>query len=181
MISLKSDIVIKVLGYYFINPKTRHYVRELAELLKVDPGNLSRKMIELKDEGLFLMESEGKNRYFRLNEKFPLLNEYKNIYEAKFGVIESLKTVLSKVKGISEAYIFGSYAKGNFDAGSDIDLLIVGINEHLDLARAVSVLEKRWHREINIIDFSPKDFSARLKDKDAFLQNIFSGKTIRII
>ena len=42
MLSLKSDLVIKVLGYYFLNPKSRHYVRELAELLKVDPGNLSK-------------------------------------------------------------------------------------------------------------------------------------------
>ena len=53
MLNLKSDIVIKVLGYYFLNPKSRHYVRELAELLKIDPGNLSKKMSELKKEGFF--------------------------------------------------------------------------------------------------------------------------------
>lgn len=181
MINFKSDITIKVLGYYFINPEARHYVRELANLLKLDPGNLSRKMMELKNDGLFLEESEGKNHFFRLNKNFPLLNEYKSIYEAKFGITQSIKKVLGEIGKISEAYIFGSYAKGNFEEGSDIDLLIVGDNEHESLFKAISSLEKLWHREVNIIDFSPKEFSLKLKNKDPFLQNIFSDKTIKII
>lgn len=181
MINFKSEIVNKVLGYYFLNPSARHYVRELANLLKLDPGNLSRKMIELKNNGLFLETKEGKNCYFSLNQKFPLLNEYKNIYEAKFGVAESLKAVLLKVNNIHEAYIFGSYAKGNFEEVSDIDLLVVGENDHESLFKAINALEKRWQREINIIDFSPQEFADKLKKKDPFLENIFSDKTLRII
>lgn len=181
MINLKTDIVNKVLGYYFLNPKARHYVGELARLIKVDPDNLSRKMLELKKEGLFLRESEGKNRFFILNDKFPLLQEYKNIYEAKYGVVESLKAALKGVIGLKEVYIFGSYTKGNFEEGSDIDLLVIGSHDHIKISRALSVLEKRWHREINIVDFSENDFVKKMKDKDFFLENIFSGKTIKII
>jgi len=181
MISLKSSIVVKVLGYYFINPKARHYVRELAGLLKVDPGNLSKKMAELKREGIFLAEGEGKNRYFTLNENFPLLNEYKNIYEAKFGVAESLVTALKGVDGLVEAYLFGSYVKGGFEEGSDIDLLVVGSHDHAQINRSLAHLEKRWQREINLIDFSKEEFDQKIKDKDPFLENIFSGQTIKII
>lgn len=181
MINFNSNITKKVLGYYFINPKARLYIRELAKLLKLDPGNLSKKMAELRNDGIFLVENEGKNLYFKLNEKFPLLNEYKNIYEAKFGVVESIKKALDNIGKIKEAYIFGSYAKGNFEEGSDIDLLVIGDNEHSDLFKAISSLEKLWHREISIVDFSQKEFSLKLKNKDPFLQNIFSGKTIKII
>jgi len=181
MLNLKSDIVNKVLGYYFLNPKARHYVRELAELLKLDPGNLSRKMLELKKEGFFLSENEGKNRYFILNKKFPLLKEYESIYEAKFGVVKSLEISLKEIKGIKKAYIFGSYAKGSFEEGSDIDLLVVGDNDHTKISRAISVLEKRWYREINLVDFSEKEFNQKIKSKDFFIENIFTGKTIKII
>jgi predicted nucleotidyltransferase len=181
MLNLKSDIVIKVLGYYFLNPDARHYVRELAGMLKVDPGNLSKKMSELKREGLFLMESEGKNRYFILNKNFSLLSEYKSIYETKFGVAEYLTTSLREIVGLKEAYIFGSYVKGNFEAGSDIDLLVIGNHDHSQISRRVSVLEKRWHREINIVDFSPEEFKKKMRNKDSFLENIFSGQTIRVI
>lgn len=181
MISFRSEIVIKVLGYYFLNPNARHYVRELAALLKVDPGNLSRKMSELKETGIFLAEGAGRNRYFQLNQHFPLLKEYKTIYESRFGVVESLKDVLANIKGLSEAYIFGSYAKGGFEEGSDIDLLLIGSHDYSQARRALSGLEKKWHREINAVDFSRREFSARLKKKDFFLANIFSAKTIRII
>jgi len=181
MINLKSDIVIKVLGYYFLNPKSRHYVRELARLLLLDPGNLSKKMSELKREGLFLMEGEGKNRYFILNEKFPLLKEYQRIYEAKFGVAESLRQALKNVKGLRAVYLFGSYAKGNFEEGSDIDLLVVGSHEHESISRPILKLQKRWRREINFIDMSAKEFDQKIKEKDFFLTEIFSGKTIKII
>ena len=181
MLNLKSSIVNKVLGYYFLNPDSRHYSRVLAGLLKIDPGNLSKKMSELKKEGLFLVETEGKNNYFTLNKKFPLLKEYQNIYEAKFGVVKSLKLALKEVPGLSDAYIFGSYAKGNFEEASDIDLLVIGSQDHIQISRALSVLEKRWHREINIIDFSSKEFSQKMKKNDFFLKNIFSDKTIKII
>jgi predicted nucleotidyltransferase len=181
MLNLKSNIVNKVLGYYFLNPNARHYSRELAGLLKVDTGNLSKKMSELKKEGLFLVETEGKNCYFTLNKKFPLLKEYQNIYEARFGVAESLKSVLKEVKGLSEAYLFGSYVKGNFEEGSDIDLLVIGDHDNVQVSRAVSGLEKRWHREINIVDFSAKEFAQKMKKNDFFLKNIFSDKTIKII
>lgn len=181
MLNLKSELVVKVLGYYFLNPEARFYVRELAELLKLDPGNLSRKMIELKKDGLFITEKEGKNIFYSLNRKFPLLEEYKNIYEDKFGLIESLKQVLGTESGLVEAYIFGSYAKGNFEEGSDIDLLLIGSHDHLKVGRTLSALEKRWHREINIIDFSSTEFNKKMKAKDFFLDDIFSGKTIKII
>ncbi len=127
------------------------------------------------------MEGEGKNRYFSLNKKFPLLNEYKNIYETKFGIAESLKNALKEIKNLKEAYIFGSYAKGNFEEGSDIDLLVVGDQDHSEINRCISNLERRWHREINVIDFSQTEFSLKMKNKDFFLDNIFSSKTIKII
>ena len=49
--------------------------------------------------------------------------------------------------------IFWFLCKRNFEEGSDIDLLVIGNHDHLKISRAISVLEKRWHREINIVDF----------------------------
>jgi hypothetical protein len=59
--------------------------------------------------------------------------------------------------------------------------LVIGNHDHLKISRALSVLEKRWHREINIVDFSKSEFTKKMKDKDFFLNNIFSGKTIKIV
>ena len=181
MISLKSEIIQKVLSYYFLNPKARLYTRELASLLKLDSGNLHRKMLELEKEGLFISEREGRNKFFFINDKFPLLKEYKRIFEAKFGVAEVLAKTLKGVDSLNEAYVFGSYAKGNFEEGSDIDLLLIGDFNYEIVSKLMSKLEKRWGREINIIDFSFKEYTNKLKKKDDFLANVFSGKIIKII
>lgn len=181
MISLKSEITQKVLSYYFINPKARHYVRQLAGLLKLDVGNLYRKMLDLEQEGLFLSEREGKNKFFSINEKYPLLREYQRIFEAKFGVAQILTENLKDIDKLDEAYIFGSYAKGNFDEGSDIDLLLIGDFNYEETSKAISKLEKTWGREINIVDLSSKEYRDKLNKKDEFLANVFAGKTIKII
>ena len=181
MFNLKSDLTIKVLGYYFLNPQARHYVRELAEILKVDPGNLSRKMSELKQEGLFLVEAEGKNKYFILNKKFSLLAEYKSIYELKFGLVETLKKRFKKIADLQEAYIFGSYAKGQFQELSDIDILIVGDHSFKEVLKIIVPLEKTLGREINLIDYSVADFKAKKKEKDDFLTQVFNGRVIKLV
>lgn len=181
MQNLKSTIVNKVLGYYFINPQARHYTRDLARVLNLDPGNLSRKMIALVNDGLFISEGEGRNRYFKLNRQFPYLKEYKKIYESENGVELEIKKALQGASGLEEVYIFGSYAKGNFSAGSDIDLLLIGNHDIDEAARKINVLEKRWGREINVIDLSRQEFNKRKKNKDFLLLDIFNNKTIKII
>jgi len=181
MQNLKSTIINKVLGYYFINPHARHYIRELARILNIDPGNLFRKMTELTRDGLFVSEGEGRNLYFTLNHNFPFLKEYKRIYEAENGVVEEIKKALKEAAGLKEAYIFGSYAKGGFSKGSDIDLLLISDHDIDASVRKINTLEKRWGREINIIDISCQEFNRRKKDKDFLLSDIFNNKTIKII
>lgn len=181
MTNFQSGLVVKVLGYYFINPRARHYIRELARLLSLDPGNLSRKMNEFAQVGLFTTVGEGRNRYFMLNNNFPLLKEYKKIYEAENGIPEEIKKVLKKVKGLEEAYIFGSFAKGNFTDSSDIDILLIGDHEIGAVTPKITALERRWHREINIIDLSRQEFAQRKKKKDFLLTEILTNKNIKLI
>ena len=181
MLNLKSELTIKLFGYYFINPEARHYIRELAEILKLDPGNLSKKMTELSKEGLFIAHKEGNNLFYALNKQFPLLKEYQNIYEAKYGLAQTITKELKKIAGLNEAYIYGSYAKGGFETGSDIDLLVVGDCGHELLLSAISPLEKRLRREINVTDFSSIEYHAKIKAKDFFIANIFSEKTIKLL
>ena len=92
-----------------------------------------------------------------------------------------LKQKLSKLKGLREAYIFGSYAKDSLQQESDIDLLLVGEHSSLEAKRLILPLMKEIQREINIVDFSSAEFKKKKKAGDEFLKNIFSQKKIKII
>jgi len=181
MINIKSQITLKILDYYFINPEKSHYINELAKILEIDPGNLFRKLKELENDGLFLSELRGNQRYYSLNKKYPLLSEYKKIYNSQFGFPKILREKLKTVKGLKEAYIFGSFAKGNFSEESDIDLLLVGSHDYNSTGLMINKLEKKIKREINVIDYSEKEYEDRKKRGDDFLKNIFSDKIIKII
>ncbi len=181
MISLRSKITQKILNLFFLNEKEKFYVNELAKLVKEDPSNVYKKLLELKKEGLLSDEFQGKERYFFLNKKYPFLKEYKKIILKSVGFEKILKERLNKIKGIKAVYIFGSYAKNKLSLESDIDLLIIGYFDTILLQKTLSEIQRLTNREINSIELTPKEFEKRKKEKDPFLRDIFSKKCIKIL
>lgn len=181
MFNLNSEITTKILRYFFINPGKKGYINELARILESDPGNLSRKLKELEREGILASEFSGKQRYYFLNKQYSLFKEAKKIFEIKYGLAEQIAKQLKAIGGVKQAYIFGSYAKGDFEAESDIDVLLVGSHSVFSAAEALRPFEKKIGREINIVDLTEEEFKRKQKAGDEFIADIFSGKTIKIL
>ncbi len=181
MISLRSNLRRALLTHYFSNPSAHLYVRELAALLCVDPTNLSRELARLEHEGLFRSELRGNQKYFSLNRKYPLFKEVFAILQQTIGVVPTLSNALKKVPGIEAAYLYGSVAKGEADAASDIDLLVVGAPAAAELAVAVNRLEKLLHREVNYTVIAAQELKRKLAKNDPFLTDIWNGKRIELI
>jgi len=181
MLSFRSQVTKKVLNYFFLNQGARAYTNQLARLLGVDPKNLDRKLKEFERLGLFKSEFSGKQRYFFLNSRFPLLREYRKIFLKTHGVEQELRSVFSKLPGLQAAYLFGSYAKGSFDAVSDIDLLLIGSHTPLLAQKLILPVQKEIQREVNIIDMTEEEFRTKKRTGNAFLKNIFSQPIIKIV
>lgn len=181
MLKLKSQIAQRVLGYYFTNPDKTHYINELAKILDLDPGNLFRKLKELEGDGLLASSSRGNQKLFSLNKKFPLLSEYRKIYETNWGLPATLKKDFENITGLQEAYIFGSYARGKMQEHSDIDVLLVGNHDHGAVFKITSSLEEKLGREINVVDYSPEEFAKKKKLKDDFILQVLKDKLIRVV
>ncbi len=154
MFNLHSKITNKTLRYFFINPRKKKYINELARILKADPGNLSRKLEEMEKEGILSSEFSGKQRYYFINKKYPLLKESKKTFELKYGLGDLIAAELKKIKGIKEAYIFGSYVEGDFEAESDIDVLIIGSHPVMEATKALLPIQERIRRQINVVDLT---------------------------
>ncbi len=181
MISLKSKIARKILTLFFLNKGERFYINELAKTIKEDPSNVYKKLFQLKEEKIILDEFQGKERFFFLNKKYPLLKEYKKIVLKGLGFETTLREKLRKIKSIKAAYLFGSYAKGKLSTESDIDLLVVGDFKTIELQKALLEIQKFIGKEINSVEMSEKEFNKRKKEKDGFLTDVFSQKYIKIL
>ena len=181
MISLRSKVTIKLLDYYFLNPDAQAYINELARILDLDPKNTETKLKELEKAGLFKSEFRGKQRYFFLAKDNPVLEHYRQIFLKTYGIKKRLKDMTGNIKGLKEAYLFGSYASNKMDSSSDIDLLAIGTHSVLELQRVVAKLQKDTGREFNVMNLSPKEFEKKKKDKDPFINSVFKTKIIRLI
>jgi DNA-binding transcriptional ArsR family regulator len=75
----RSKTLQKLLSHVFSDTDAVFYVRELAGLIKEDPGNLSRELSRLEKDGLMVSVKKGSLKLFSLNKDYPLYKELKQI------------------------------------------------------------------------------------------------------
>jgi predicted nucleotidyltransferase/predicted transcriptional regulator with HTH domain len=176
-----SKLRNKLIAYYFSNIDAEHYLREIASILNLDPGNLSKELNALEKEGVFISQVRGRIKLYRLNKSYPFFNELKSIVFRSIGIEGSIREVLRKIDGIEIAFIFGSFASAKELANSDIDLFIMGNPDEKILNRNISEIEKKIGREINYLLWPKKEVIKKLKEKNSFLKEIFANKKIFIV
>lgn len=181
MLNLQSKVRQRLLRYYFTNPAAHLHVRDLAQRLDVDPSNLSKELRHLENEGLFSSEISGRQKYFRLNRKYPLLAEVRRIVEKTIGTTPLLAEALGRIDGIQEAYLYGSFARNQQDVASDIDVIVIGNPKGDLLAESIRALERQLGREINYTVLSRKEFDSRRARKDAFLEDIWHNERLSLV
>lgn len=179
MLKLSSKTTRKLLSYFFLHEDESLYFNEMVRRLDEDKRNLARKIKEFESAGLLKVESKGNLKIYSVNKKFPLYKEYKKIVLKVAGIESALKNAVSKVKGVEEAFLFGSYAENKMDNLSDIDIMVIGEHSTIDLHAAVSRVQKTIDREVNIISMSQKEFRAKLKDP--FISKVMQSKRIVLI
>jgi predicted nucleotidyltransferase len=149
--------------------------------LSVDPSNLSKELGRLEHEGLFRSEVNGRQKYFQLNPEYPLFDEVRKIIAKTIGAAPLITQSLKRVDGIDEAHLYGSFARNQQDAASDIDVLVIGAPREEALAHAMQRLERQLGREINYTVLTRKEFESRRARKDAFLENVWHNKRVVLI
>lgn len=177
----KSKLRQEILKLYFSFPEKKYYIRELEKILKKPASYIRHELINLEKSGLFISEFQGNQRYFGLNKKYPILNEVEKIVSKTIGVEAQLKNELKKIKNIQTAFIFGSFAKGDKDEFSDIDLMIIGNPDEDRLISVISKLESKISREINYHIFSQEDFKKKIKASDSFIGSIIKNPKMFLI
>jgi len=168
----KSRLRRKLLAYFFASPETNLYVREASSILKEDAGNLSKELIRLEKNGIFISAIRGRQKYFSLNKKYPLFNELKSVVSKTVGIEASLKEIANADAGIKTAFIYGSFAQKKETRSSDIDLLLIGRPDEGRLTEKIDALERKLGREINFTIYSEKALSDKIKRKNSFILNL---------
>jgi len=176
-----SKLRVDLLSLFFGRPDEEFYVREIEKILQEDVGNISRELKNLEGVGLLISRRKGNLKYYLLDRKFPLYDELRSIILKTRGAAGVLQGVLTGVKGVDFAFIFGSFAAGHETAKSDIDLMVIG---KVTLERLIKILkepEKILGREISPSLFERREIEKRLQDREPFISRVMREPKIMLI
>lgn len=176
-----SRVRIQLLSHFLLHPETRDHIRALAAQVDAQYSAVWKELNNLEEAGLLKSESLGGRRIFTLNSRYPIVPELRNIILKTVGAGDLLRGSLKDLEGIDVAFIFGSFAEGEADADSDLDIMLIG---NLDVARITQVIakiEERLDRDVNYVLLTQEDWESRRRDEDPFVTNVRDAKKIMLI
>jgi len=176
-----SRVRVELLNTFFQHPEQSFYLRELERITGEDYKNISTELRNLESIGLLASSRSGNLKYFRLNQGFLLYSELKSVFFKIKGAPGLLKQVLSGSKDIEYAFIYGSFASGNENEISDIDLMAIGKMPLENLLKLLREPEKSLGRDINPSLFPISEIKQRIKDRDPFISRVMAEPKIMLI
>ena len=181
MINLLSKAKQNILTLLFANEDKEYYIREIARLIGSSPMGAQKNLVKLEQDGILVSNKRGLQKFYSVNKDHPAYEELKGLAIKSFGIARALKDVLEGVEGIKEAFIYGSFAKGEVDAQSDIDLFIIGDVDYNVLSKAARKAEDTLGREINFDLYSEKEFIKKKEDNNPYINDLINDQVIELI
>jgi predicted nucleotidyltransferase len=180
---LFSKVQQRVLGVLFGSPARSFYVKELIALAKSGAGAVQRELARLEASGLITGTRVGRQKHYRANANSPLFDELHSLAVKTFGVADVLRQALEPVsRRIEAAFLFGSVAKGQDTAHSDLDVLVISDTlSYADLFGALEEASTRLGRKVAPSIYSRKAFQKLLKDRNAFAIRILAQPKVWLI
>jgi len=177
---LSSKIRAEIFRLLFgTNDKALH-MRDIERRSGFAIGTIQGELKKLSELDLVLKEIDGNRTYFRANKNHPLYNDIHNLVLKTTGLVDVLRNALDTQR-IKLAFVFGSLARGETSADSDIDLMVIGNIGLRDITALLSNTQEIIFREINPHVYSENDFMEKFKENDHFVSQVFDGPKIFIV
>lgn len=181
--ALFSDSQSRVFQWLFGQPEREFHLSELRRLTGLGSASLQRELNRLAKAGLVHSERVGNLRRFKANSQSPVYGELVGLTRKTLGVEPMLREALqSLAPDLQAAWIYGSVAKQDDTAQSDIDVMLVGKNLLLGKVLELLVpLEAQLGRKINPTCYTPAEFQRRRAEPDSFVYRVLEQPIIALV
>ena len=158
------------------------YLNEIVRLADMGKGTITRELEKMVSAGLLTLKKIGNQNHFQANPKSPIYNELVSISRKTFGIADVIRQAPQADGSIQLAFVYGSIAKGEETAKSDIDLMIIGDDlAYTDMMNLLIPIEKELQRPINPSIYSLEDFKKKLNQKNSFITRVLEQDKINVI
>ena len=173
----------RVLAVLFGSPDRSFYTNEVIGLAQSGAGAVQRELSGLAEAGLLTVRKQGNQKHFQANAASPVFADLRGLVLKTMGLADVMRAALAPLAPqIALAFVFGSIAKQQDTAQSDVDLLVV--SDTLSYGEVFSALEsasQTLRRTINPALYSAADFRARQASDNAFINRVMQQPKIWLI
>jgi predicted nucleotidyltransferase len=171
-----------VLALLFGQPDRLFYLRQISLAAGTGTSQVQKELGNLTRAGLILRTPIGNQVWFQANPQSPVFPELKSLVAKTFGIADVVQKALEPFKRkITLAFIYGSVARSEHDASSDVDVIVVGNIAPSRLAPAQIELREILGRRVSIVVYDEAEFRKLSTDRDHFIANVLSQPKIWLI
>jgi predicted nucleotidyltransferase len=157
------------------------HLREIQRRSKLAVRGIDRDLAKLLKMDLIQSRRDGNRRYYRANQEHPLYPEIRNIVLKTVGLVEVVAQALKKAPEIRCAFVFGSLARNEEKARSDIDLMVFGNMGLRKISGLLFDVGAKIGREVNPHVLTEKEFAKRRMSGDHFITSVLGTPRIFVI
>ena len=153
-----------------VGSRERYNINQIAKLCKINYKTAYQNIAKLHKNGIVDIDDRGNNKSCSFNNSFnhdvfhveiirrTRILKNKNLYV----IINDIRRKISSPFFI--ALLFGSYASGKHDKGSDIDIALIADDEIIvkDVKTVISLIPL----DIHLLHFTPNEFLSMIKSKE---------------
>lgn len=173
----------RVLAVLFGTPDRSYYANEIIALAQSGTGAVQRELADLTAAGLLTVSKQGNQKHYQANAHAPVFAELRSLVVKTMGLADVLRTALAPLAAQMEAaFIYGSVARQQDTAHSDVDVMIV--TSSLGYGEVFGTLEgatASLGRKVNPTLYTPADWAKRMQKDNAFVTRVWQQPKIWLI
>ena len=173
----------RVLAILFGNPGRSFYANEVIALAQSGTGAVQRELLGLSKAGLLTVRKQGNQKHYQANAAAPVFAELRGLVLKTRGIADVLKVALAPLlPQIELAFVYGSVAKHQDTAHSDIDVMIVSPDlGYADVFGALESAAITLGRKVNPTLYAPAEIAKRISQDNAFVTRVLQQPKIWLI
>ena len=158
------------------------YTRQIAREVDASVGAVQRELENLSKVGLSVRKSVSSQVFHQANRDAPIFREMQALVNKTTGVFSVLRSALHPLaKRVLVAFVYGSVAREQETAQSDVDLMVVGKATLDEVLSRLSTVEKSIGRSVNPTVYSVAEFKSKLASGNHFLTAVLKGQKVFLL
>lgn len=168
-----------ILALLYGHPGESFYVRQIARTLDASVGAVQRELELLTSVGILQRSRRGNQVFYQADRNSPIFAELQAAVRKTVGILQQLRSALEPLTNkIRAAFVYGSTARNEDTAHSDVDLMIVGSVTLDSVIDHLGKLGALLARPVNPMVYSVSEYRSKLAAGNHFLKSVVRGKKV---